>query len=139
MVPRTPGCGWESYAVRVGDCNGFAQVSGVLSALDWLANYRTLPAVANLSYSWPARSDIDDAVQRVVNAGVTFAVSAGNDDRDACEWSPGRTSGVLTVGNSGQNDWRASSSNWGSCVDLFAPGEEVKSAWSDGDASYYYA
>ncbi|HEV2148513.1 MAG TPA: S8 family peptidase [Longimicrobiaceae bacterium] len=121
------------WAVRIGDCNGGATVSGVISAIDWVKAYRTLPAVANLSYSWSARTDIDDAVQRAIAAGVTFVTSAGNANANACNYSPNRKSNVLTVGATQSNDWRASYSNWGSCVKLFAPGSGITSSWYTGD------
>jgi subtilisin family serine protease len=121
------------YAVRIGDCNGSATVSGVIAAIDWVKANRVVPAVANLSYSWSARTDIDDAVQRAINAGVTFVTSAGNSNANACNYSPNRKWNVLTVGATESNDYRASYSNWGSCVKLFAPGSGITSSWYTGD------
>jgi subtilisin family serine protease len=121
------------WAVRIGDCTGSATVSRLLAALDWLAANRVTPAVANLSYTFSARSDIDDATRKVISAGVTFVTSAGNNNADACNYSPKRLSGVLTVAGTTSGDWRHSTSNWGSCVKVFAPGVDVLSAWNGSD------
>ena len=121
------------HSVRIADCNGYASVSAALSGIDWVVANRVRPAVANLSYSWSARSDVDDAVQRVIDAGVTFVTSAGNDAADACSYSPNRKASVITVGNSRSDDWRYPSSNWGSCVKVFAPGTDIPSAWKGSD------
>lgn len=121
------------YSVRIADCTNITTASAALGALDWVRSNRLLPAVANLSFSWSARSDIDDAVQRVIDSGVTFITSAGNSNTDACNYSPNRKSNVLTVANSDESDWRASDSNWGSCVKLFAPGTIIFSAYFGND------
>jgi len=121
------------YSVRIADCNGNASVSAAISGIDWVVANRILPAVANLSYSWSARSDIDGAVQRAIDAGVTVVTSAGNDNADACNYSPNRKVNVITVGNSRGDDWRHPSSNWGSCVKVFAPGTDIRSAWKGND------
>jgi subtilisin family serine protease len=94
---------------------------------------RVLPAVANLSYDFSARSDIDEATQKVIDAGVTFVTAAGNKNDDACNYSPKRKSNVLTVAASNSSDWRWAESNWGSCVKIFAPGVGVLSAWKGSD------
>jgi subtilisin family serine protease len=124
------------YSVRIGDCAGSSSVSRLLAGLDWLAANRVLPAVANLSFGFSARSDVDDATRKVISAGVTVVTSAGNSDADACNYSPKRLSNVLTVAGSNSGDWRYSTSNWGSCVKVFAPGVDILSAWigSDTDA-----
>lgn len=121
------------HAVRIGGCDGYASVSNLIAALDWLVVNRVEPAVANLSYSWSARSDVDDAVQKVIEAGVLVVTSAGNDDADACGYSPNRKSNVLTVANSTSADARYATSNWGSCVKVFAPGTDILSAWIGSD------
>lgn len=121
------------HAVRIADCAGTATASALLAALDWLVVNHAKPAVANLSYSWPARSDVDGAVQKVIDAGVLVVTSAGNDAADACAYSPNRMAAVLTVANSTSGDWRYPSSNWGSCVKLFAPGTDITSAWIGSD------
>ncbi|HEX7238842.1 MAG TPA: S8 family peptidase [Longimicrobiaceae bacterium] len=124
------------WAVRIADCNGSATVSGTLAALDWVRANAARPAVANLSYTWSYRSDVDAAVASVIAAGVPVVTSAGNSGADACNYSPKRGSQVITVGSTDSGDQRASDSNWGSCVHLFAPGSSIVSAWSgsDGDS-----
>jgi subtilisin family serine protease len=122
-----------AYSVRIGDCAGSSSVSLVLAGLDWLAANRVLPAVANLSFGFSARSDIDDATQKVINSGVTFVTSAGNFNTDACNFSPKRMSNVITVAASNSSDWRWSESNWGSCVKVFAPGVDILSAGIGSD------
>lgn len=124
------------HSVRIADCSGVATVSRTLAALDWLRYRHVKPAVANLSYTWSARSDIDRAVTSLTNAGVTMVTSAGNNNADACNYSPKRVQSVLTVGSSTGSDWRSPSSNWGSCVHLFAPGEGVVSAWNGSDTDF---
>lgn len=121
------------YAVRIADCNGFSSVSAGISGMDWIAANRVLPAVANLSYSWSLRSDIDDAARRLINAGVTLATSAGNNNLDACNYSPKRVSTAIVVGNSDENDTRAFNSNWGPCVHVFAPGQNIPSTYYRND------
>lgn len=122
------------YSVRVLGCDGSGTVSGVLAGIDWVAKNRVLPAVANISLSMGTVSQAtDDAVQRAIAAGVTFVVAAGNDNGDACNYSPARASNAITVGATTSSDARAWFSNYGSCVDIFAPGENVTSDWYNGD------
>lgn len=122
------------HALRIADCGGAATAGAAIAALDWLRAYHAKPAVANLSYTWPARSDLDAAVSSVLNAGVPVVTSAGNSNADACGYSPKRVSGVVTVGASDGQDRRVYDSNWGSCVHLFAPGAGITSAWSGSDS-----
>lgn len=77
-----------------------------------------------------------DAVQRSTNAGVVWAIAAGNSNVDACTFSPAAAPSALTVGAAAASGARASFSNWGSCIDLFAPGEGIYSSTKDGDATY---
>lgn len=116
-------------AVRVLDCTGSGTTSSVISGLDWVVADHTAgtPAVANLSLGGGASSTLDAAVQRVIDDGVTVAVAAGNSNVDACTQSPARATNALTVGATGSTDTRASFSNFGSCVDLFAPGVSITS------------
>jgi subtilisin family serine protease len=109
--------------VRVLDCQGSGSTSQVIAGLDWVAkNHQPgAPAVANMSLGGSAKSSLDDAVRAVVSAGVTVVVSAGNDDRSACAGSPSRVREALTVAASTSADVRASYSNYGDCVDVFAP------------------
>jgi subtilisin family serine protease len=110
------------HAVRVLDCSGSGSTSGVIAGVDWVTANRTLPAVANMSLGGGASTALDDAVRRSVAAGVTYAIAAGNSNADACSSSPARVSQALTVGSSTSGDVRSSFSNFGTCVDLFAPG-----------------
>lgn len=117
--------------VRVLDCSGSGTSSGVIAGLDWVAAQHAAgaPAVANMSLGGGASSSLDIAVANLVNDGVTVAVAAGNSSADACTASPARASSALTVGATSSNDARASYSNYGSCLDLFAPGSGIASAW----------
>ena len=123
------------YSVRVLDCNGSGTMSGVVAGVDWVVANRVLPAVANMSVSGGFSQALNDAVQRGVDAGVTFAVAAGNSASDACFYSPSSAPNALTVGASTATDGQASFSNWGGCLDLYAPGTSVYSAWSSDDNS----
>ncbi|WP_395844717.1 S8 family serine peptidase [Archangium violaceum] len=121
------------HPVRVLSCEGSGSISGVIGGIDWVTRSHQKPAVANMSLGGGAYSLIDDAVRRSIKAGVTYVLAAGNDDGDACQKSPARTGEALTVGATSIEDKRAWFSNWGSCVDLFAPGDEITSASSTAD------
>ena len=123
------------HAVRVLDCGGYGSYSGVIAGIDWVTGNRVLPAVANMSLGGGASQAVDDAVVRSINAGVTYVLAAGNSSADACGTSPARTPAAITVGASESNDGRAWYSNWGTCLDLFAPGSGVTSAWSSSDTA----
>lgn len=115
--------------VRVLDCQGSGANSGVIAGMDWVAGQGVRPAVANMSLGGPADSATDAAIQRMVNAGVTTVVAAGNENQNACNVSPARAASAITVGATTSSDARASYSNYGSCVDIFAPGSSITSAW----------
>ena len=116
--------------VRVLDCGGSGTNSGVIAGVDWVTGNKTGPAVANMSLGGGVSSALDSAVQSSINAGVTYAVAAGNDNgANACNGSPSRVGPALTVGSSTSSDARSSFSNIGSCLDLFAPGSSITSAW----------
>ena len=115
--------------VRVLDCSGSGYNSDVVAGLDWIvANHAAgTPAVANLSLGGAASSTVDSAIQAVLNDGVTTVVAAGNSAVDACTGSPARVPGAVTVAASDSGDKQASFSNFGSCVDLYAPGVGITS------------
>ena len=115
--------------VRVLDCNGSGSTAGVIAGVNWVAKHRVKPAVANMSLGGGASRALDDAVKAAIDSGVTFAVAAGNSSFDACLYSPARLAAAITVGASTNTDARASYSNFGTCLDLFAPGSAITSAW----------
>ena len=116
-------------AVRVLDCFGDGTVSGVIAGIDWVTNNRVLPAVANMSLGGSASTALDNAVQSSINMGVTYAVAAGNSTANACTQSPARAPNAITVGATTITDGYASYSNFGSCVDILAPGSSITSWW----------
>ena len=120
--------------VRVLDCNGSGSWSGVVAGLDWIAaNHPSGTAgVANMSLGGGANTTVDNAVTRLVNAGVTVVVAAGNSAKNACNFSPARAASAITVAASTSADALASYSNFGSCVDIIAPGTSITSAWYTG-------
>lgn len=123
------------HPVRVLNCQGSGTTSGVIAGVDWVTANHVKPAVANMSLGGAASLALDNAVRNSVSAGVTYAVAAGNANRSACNDSPARLTNVLTVGASTSNDSRASFSNKGSCVDLFAPGANITSATASSDGA----
>ncbi len=117
------------HPVRVLGCTGSGTNSGVIAGMDWVANNHVKPAVANMSLGGGASTATDDAVQRMVSAGVTVVVAAGNDNANACNYSPARATNAITVGSTTSTDARSSFSNYGSCVDIFGPGSSITSSW----------
>jgi len=122
-------------AVRVLNCAGSGTISGVIAGVDWVTGNRQQPAVANMSLGGGASTALDKAVETSIGNGVTYAIAAGNSKKDACRTSPARVSAAITVGATTSTDARASYSNYGVCLDLFAPGSNVTSAWSTGDTA----
>ena len=116
--------------VRVLDCKGSGTTSGVIAGIDWVTEQHRAgtPAVANLSLGGGASPTLDTAVRNSIAAGVTYVVAAGNSDADACNFSPARVAEAITVGATNKSDSRASFSNFGSCLDVFAPGVSITSA-----------
>ncbi len=123
------------HAVRVLDCAGSGYTSGVVAGVDWVTANAIKPAVANMSLGGGADSALDTAVANAVNAGIVFVVAAGNSAADACYSSPAREPAAITVGATANTDGRASFSNYGSCLDLFAPGVSVLSAYYPSDTA----
>jgi subtilisin family serine protease len=116
--------------VRVLDCSGSGSISGVIAGLDWITSQLDgSPAVVNMSLGGSPSSTLDAAVRNVISRGVTVVVAAGNSNTDACNTSPARVSEAVTVAASDRSDVRASFSNFGRCVDIFAPGVSIPSAW----------
>jgi len=116
-------------AVRVLNCQGSGTNAGVIAGVDWVTANHIKPAVANMSLGGGANSTLDAAVANAVSAGVTFVVAAGNSNANACNYSPARAASAITVGATTNTDARASYSNFGSCLDIFAPGSSITSAW----------
>jgi hypothetical protein len=119
----------EVVSVRVLDCSGGGTISGVIAGVNWVASTATGPSVANMSLGGGASTALDDAVRASVASGITFVVAAGNSSADACRYSPARVSEAYTVGATTRTDARASYSNYGSCIDIFAPGSDITSSW----------
>jgi subtilisin family serine protease len=122
--------------VRVLDCGGSGTWSGVVAGIDWVVGDHAAgaPAVANMSLGGSANSSVDDAVRRLIADGVATAVAAGNGNfvgraQDACKYSPARVAEAMTIGATDKTDTKASWSNYGNCVDWFAPGVGITSAW----------
>lgn len=121
-------------AVRVLNCSGSGTWSGVIAGMDWVTANRTLPAVANMSLGGGASSSVDDATRKMIASGVATAVAAGNGNQggraqDACKYSPARVAEAMTIGATTKTDAKTSWSNYGNCVDWFAPGSGITSAW----------
>jgi subtilisin family serine protease len=114
--------------VRVLGCNGSGSYSNIIAGIDWVTKHAHGPSVANLSLGGTVSKALDDAVNRSIAAGVTYVVAAGNDNKDACRQSPADVPAAVTVGATDDKDKRASFSNFGTCLDLFAPGVRIESA-----------
>ncbi|HYP28218.1 MAG TPA: S8 family peptidase [Blastocatellia bacterium] len=123
------------FAVRVLGCNGSGSTSGVIAGVNWVTSNHIKPAVANMSLGGGVSSSLDTAVRNSIAAGVTYTLSAGNSNVDAANSSPARVSEAITVGSSTISDARSSFSNFGSVVDIFAPGSSIQSAWFSSDTA----
>ena len=117
------------FAVRVLNCSGSGSTSGVISGVNWVTANHVKPAVANMSLGGGVSTSLDTAVNNSISAGVTYAVAAGNSNTNAANQSPARVAAAITVGSSTSTDARSSFSNFGSVVDIFAPGSSIRSAW----------
>ncbi|MFP2911115.1 S8 family serine peptidase [Pyxidicoccus sp. 3LFB2] len=123
------------HGVRVLDCTGYGNDAQVIGGIDWVAANHIKPAVANMSLGDVGIQAIDDATERLIAAGVTTVVAAGNDSANACNYSPARAPNAITVGSTTSSDSRSSFSNFGTCVDIFAPGSSITSASNSGNTS----
>jgi subtilisin family serine protease len=119
------------------NCSGSGSTSGVIAGVDWVTSNHQAgqPAVANMSLGGSPSSSLDNAVRNSISDGVTYAIAAGNSNRNACNYSPARTAEAITVGATTNTDSRASYSNFGTCLDIFAPGSSITSAWSTNDTA----
>ncbi|HET7461127.1 MAG TPA: S8 family peptidase [Longimicrobium sp.] len=130
--------GVSLVAVRVLDCNGSGTTSGVIAGVDWVTANHVSPAVANMSLGGGANTSLDNAVANSIASGVTYAIAAGNGNifgiaQNACNSSPARVASAITVGATDKTDKKASWSNFGTCLDLFAPGVNITSSWYTSD------
>jgi aqualysin 1 len=124
-------------AVRVLDCGGSAPTSVVIAGIDFVTAQHQAgdPAVANMSLGGGANIALDQALRNSIADGVSYAVAAGNSNANACGFSPARVGEAMTSGASTITDKKASFSNWGPCMDWFAPGQDITSAWKSSDSA----
>lgn len=127
------------HGIRVLACNGIGTVASAVEGIDWVTANHASPAVANMSMGSASSPLMDFAVQGSIDSGVTYVVAAGNSNTSACDVSPARLPSAITVGASDQTDTKAGFSNFGSCVDLFAPGVGIISAWAWNDFASFTA
>lgn len=123
--------------VRVLDCLGSGTTAGVISGIDWIIEHHQLgvPAVLNMSLGGTQSASLNEAVERAVADGISVVVAAGNENVDACRRSPASAASAITVGATTSSDQRSSFSNFGSCLDIFAPGSSITSAWVGGSSA----
>ncbi|MDG4763536.1 S8 family serine peptidase [Solwaraspora sp. WMMD406] len=127
--------GTTLVGVRVLNCSGSGTTAGVIAGVDWVTANAVLPAVANMSLGGGANTSLDTAVRNSIAAGVTYSLAAGNSSANACNTSPARVTEAITVGSTTNTDARSSFSNFGTCLDVFAPGSSITSAWHTGDSA----
>ena len=123
------------HPIRVLNCRGSGKTSDVIAGVDWVTANHKSPAVANMSLGGPISDSLDYAVRNAINSGIPFVIAAGNSGSDACISSPPRIPEAITVGATNNQDKRAHFSNWGKCVDIFAPGEDITSASNSSNSS----
>ncbi|MFE2167030.1 S8 family peptidase [Streptomyces sp. NPDC059447] len=121
--------------VRVLDNNGSGTTAQVVAGIDWVTRNAVKPAVANMSLGGGADSALDTAVRNSIASGITYGVAAGNESTDASTKSPARVAEAITVGATTNTDAKASYSNYGSILDIFAPGSSITSSWGTGDTA----
>ncbi|WP_018653445.1 S8 family peptidase [Actinomadura flavalba] len=118
--------------VRVLNCSGSGSFSGIIAGMNWVATNHVKPAVANMSLGGGFNSSVNSAVNNLASRGVFVAVAAGNENQNACNVSPASAANATTAAASTSTDAKASYSNWGNCVDVYAPGSGITSAWLNG-------
>jgi subtilisin family serine protease len=124
------------HSVRVLPCSGSGQISDLISGIDWVRENRVNPAVANISITAPGVSpSLETAITNAISSGVVFTIAAGNSQWNACDYTPARTPNAITVAATAEADERALYSNYGPCVDLFAPGNAVLSSSNGSDSA----
>jgi subtilisin family serine protease len=123
------------HSVRVYDCQGRTTWASVIAAVDWVTANHVKPAVVNMSIGGAAMQAADEAVTASINAGVPYVLSAGNNEDDACTRSPARVPSAITVGAASVSDGLELTSNFGSCVDLLAPGDGITSAYGTSNTA----
>ncbi|MEU2208864.1 S8 family peptidase [Streptomyces hygroscopicus] len=124
-------------AVRVLGNDGSGSTAGVIAGVDWITAHHSGPSVANVSLGGGASTSLDNAVSTSISSGVTYSIAAGNSNANAANYSPARVPTALTVGATTSADARASYSNYGSVVDLFAPGSNITAGWNSSDTATY--
>ena len=117
------------------NCQGSGSNSGVIAGVDWVTANHVGPSVANMSLGGGVSSALDSAVSNSINSGVSYAIAAGNSNANACNSSPARVAAANTVGATTNTDARASFSNFGTCLDIFAPGNNITSSWNTSDTA----
>jgi len=129
--------GVRLVAVKVLTCSGSGSTTGVVNGINFVTQQHAAgaPAVANMSLGGGVSTALDNAVRNSVADGVTYAVASGNSNADACNSSPARVAQAITVNASTQTDARASFSNFGTCTDIFAPGQGITSSWNTNDTA----
>ncbi|WP_164234476.1 S8 family peptidase [Microbacterium hydrocarbonoxydans] len=130
------------YPVRVLNCEGSGSSADIIEAIEWLTENAVKPATANYSIGCSSACSspaTDQAVKNLIASGVSWVQAAGNSNDDACRYSPQLVPEAITVGNSTRTDAKASSSSWGSCLDVWAPGTSILSSWYTGDTATYTA
>ena len=135
VVGVTPGA--PLTGVKVLGCNGSGEKSEILDGIDWVTANAKKPAIANMSLSGPTSRTLDNAVRRSADSGVFYSIAAGNNSAKACHYSPARAgagtnNGIMTTAATDKSNQEPSWSNYGSCVDIWAPGVGIKSTWKGG-------
>lgn len=123
------------HPVRTLNCSGSGSMSGVIAGVDWVTTNHIKPAVANMSLGGGVSTALETAINNSIARGVTYVVAAGNSNTNACNSSPARLPAAITVGATTNTDARSSFSNFGTCLDIFAPGSAIVSAWFSSNSS----